>query len=320
MRKNIAIIGAGSFGTALAKTFSENNNIILISDEKDVVHDINENKENKKHMFGTKLNNNIEASIKISRIKDVDIIIFAIPSSVYTKITKEIKPFYNNQIIISAGKGLDEKGNPLTETIKSTLKCKDKNVFAISGPNIAIEIAEGKTCSTMLGGNEKIASKIKKLFETDNFYIKLTDDIKGIQYLGNYKNMIAILVGLCDGLKTGNNFKSALITKAYRSFYYKNKNKKIKEESFLDYAGIGDLYDTSISVNSRNYKFGKLLSQGKSIEYIKKQIGEVVEGFENIKNMKHYNNDLKSLFNGIIKPENKKLIYNMLKSYLKDNS
>ena len=280
--KKIFIIGSGNFGTALAKILSKNNLIHIYSKDFDTINNINKKKENIKYLKNIKLNRNITASTDISNVKNYDIIIFAVPSSQFKYVSKELKNFYTNQIIVSASKGIGQKGEILTDIIIKELKCNPKKVTAISGPSIGIELAKEYPTYLIIGGNRIYTQIVKRVFQTNTLILRCTRDIKGIQLLGVYKNILAILVGLCDGLNLGNNFKSALITKAYSEFYYLNENKNIRRHSFIDFAGLGDLYVTSTCPDSRNRTFGKLLANSNSIKTIKEEIGQVIEGYDNL--------------------------------------
>jgi glycerol-3-phosphate dehydrogenase (NAD(P)+) len=285
----IGIIGSGNYGTALAKTFSKNkdNEIIIYSIDEETINNINKFNENKKYLPKIRLSKNIKATLDMSILSECDIILFAVPSTVYYSVCEKLKNFYNNQIIISASKGIGKNGEILTDIIENILNCDKRKVLVLTGPSIASELALEKPTQVILGGDRKYTQIVKKVFLTDYFFIRITRDKKGIQYLGFYKNILAILVGLCDGLKLGNNMKAALITKAYSEFYYLNQNKNIRRHSFIDYAGLGDLYLTSTSEDSRNRKFGLALSKSNSIKKIIKEMGQVVEGYDNLLRLKN---------------------------------
>lgn len=292
---NIVIIGAGSFGTALAQVLLEKkeNNVILYSNDKEVVQTIKKNAINEKYFPKYKLNKKLEITNSFLVLKTADIIIFAIPSNAILQICKKIKKYITTQKIILTSKGISKEGLLLSEIIENTLNIPSNQVFVLSGPNIAKELIKLKPTSIVIGGDIEKAKTIKNIFDPKLFVIKITSDKKGIQLLGFYKNLISILVGICDGLKLGNNFTATLITKAYSELYYLNQNKNIKRHSFIDYAGLGDLYVTSTSLNSRNRNFGKLLTENYSIIEIQKKIGQVIEGYDNLLILLKISNKLK---------------------------
>jgi glycerol-3-phosphate dehydrogenase (NAD(P)+) len=319
----IAVIGSGSYGTALAKVFSERNQVLIYSIEPDVIMDINTSHMNSKYLPSAKLNSSITATGDLAKASDADIMILAVPSSAVKPASASLKPFYKGQLIISTSKGLSRDGKVMTDLIEEALGCPKNKVLALSGPSIATELAEGKCTQVMIGGEFSAARKAKAILETDNLLIKQTSDKKGIQLLGFYKNILAILSGISDGLDMGNNFKAALIAHAYHEFYYLNTGRNIARHTFVDAAGLGDLYVTAISDDSRNRRFGKFLAEGMSPEEIKLKVGTVIEGYENLKVMRDLaekefidENLLNILHSLITKKLPKTEMISMLKSYL----
>ena len=213
----IGIIGSGNLGSAFAKVFSENENnkIILYDINQELINEINTKHRNSRYLPKIKFDKSISATTDISFISKVDLIIVCLPSQIIPRWITSIKPYYKNQIILCASKGLTSNGLVMTQVIESELRCDKRRILAISGPAIANELAKLKPTMTIIGGNKTFANIIKKNLETENFMITTTSDKKGIQLLGFYKNIIAILVGLCDGLKLGSNFQASLLTKAY---------------------------------------------------------------------------------------------------------
>lgn len=317
--KNIFILGAGSFGTALAITFAKQNNITILDRNTDVTKDININHKNSRYTT-VKLPKNIQATTKIEEAKNAEIIIICVPSSHIKDACKELKKYYNKQIIISATKGVSEKSETMTDCIEGILKANPNNVFALSGPSLADELAHGEPTEVVLGGDKRKANILKKHLQSENFFIRTTTDKTGIQLLGFYKNLIAIIVGLCHGAKIKHNFQSALVTKAYRDFYYRNID-RIRRHTFVDYAGLGDLFVTTTATNSRNHTFGVLLAKGMTVPEIKIKIGQVIEGlngFEILKKTKknkHIDPHIICLFDNII--NYKKDVKEELLAYLK---
>lgn len=277
----IFIYGAGAFGTALAKVF-ENNEVLIYSIEKDVVDEINTKGTNNKYLPGIKLN--CKATTDPSILRDYEAIIISVPSKAIRPVCAEIKKYYSNQYIISTSKGI-EGGKVMTDIVKEIIGCRQDKVMALSGPSIAGEIAKGLPTIVMLAGSRLATLKMKSILETEKFFINITTDIQGVQYLGFYKNILAILMGLADGLDLGNNFKAALITKAYKDFYNLNTH-KIRRHTFIGYAGLGDFYVTATSQDSRNRRFGDMLAKGMQPKDIKSKINQTVEGYDNLIQLK----------------------------------
>jgi glycerol-3-phosphate dehydrogenase (NAD(P)+) len=290
MLMRLGIIGSGNLGTALAKVLSEHYKVVLYDIDVHVVAEINSKHTNSKYLPDIKLNHNVTASSDMSVMHDTDIIIVSVPSRVIKEVCEKLKPHYNRQIIISSTKGLTSEGKVMTEVIERTLRCRTSRVLALSGPCIAKELAAGKPTMLMIGGRRIIADRIQKLFESKHFFIKTTTDKRGIQLLGFYKNIIAILVGICEGIGLGHNFESSLMTRAYNEFYHLNAAVNIKRHTFVSPAGLGDLYVTAMSPHSRNRTFGYLIGAGMSIDDAKKKIGQTIEGYENLLLLHHMKN------------------------------
>jgi len=319
----IGIIGSGNLGTALAKVLSEQYKVVLYDIDMRVVAEINSKHTNSKYLPDVKLNHNVIASSDMSTMHDTDIIIISVPSRVIQEVCEKLKPHYKGQIIISSTKGLSNEGRVMTDVIEKTLRCRTSRVLALSGPCIAKELAAGKPTMLMLGGKRLIANKIQKLLESQHFFIKTTTDKKGIQLLGFYKNIIAILVGICEGIGLGHNFESSLMTRAYNEFYYLNATINIKRHTFVSPAGLGDLYVTAMSPHSRNRTFGYLIGTGMSIDEAKKKIGQTIEGYENLVLLHHMKNKsfidkelVKILMEITHERKNKDQIKDMLLKYL----
>ena len=228
----IGIIGSGNFGTALAKVMSGHHDVIVYDVNSSVVSEINSKHTNSRYLPGITLDNNIKASTDISSMKDTEIILVCVPSKFMKDACISLRPHYKNQIMISTTKGLSSEGHVMTDIIEKYLECSPSRVLALSGPCIADELALGKPTMVMLGGNKQVTSKVQKILETGHFFIKNTTDKSGIQLLGFYKNIIALLVGICEGLGLGHNFESSLMTRAYNEFYHLNATINIKRHTF----------------------------------------------------------------------------------------
>ncbi|RMD45298.1 MAG: NAD(P)-dependent glycerol-3-phosphate dehydrogenase [Aquificota bacterium] len=220
------------------------------------------------------------ATIKLSKI-----IIIAIPVQEIKGLIKKIKSLYiKDKIFISASKGIDiETLKPVSEIIHKELSIKKENVFVLSGPSFAKEVALGLPTAITLAGEICKGKEIQKLLNTENFRLYITEDIKGVEIGGAVKNVIAIATGISDGLNLGNNARAALIT---RGLYEMTKLAYIfggKIETLYGLAGLGDLVLTATGNLSRNRKLGLLLGKGLNLEKALKEIGQVVEGIKTVK-------------------------------------
>ncbi|MGV8141174.1 MAG: NAD(P)H-dependent glycerol-3-phosphate dehydrogenase [Candidatus Woesearchaeota archaeon] len=320
---HIGIIGSGNFGTALAIVFSSKHKIVLYDVNESVVSEINSAHTNSRYLQGFTLNGNVSASTDISSMHDAELIIVSVPSKFMKDVCMKLKPYYNQQIIISVTKGLSTEGHVMTEVIEAELGCDASKVLALSGPCIAAELAQYKPTMVMLGGRKDVAMKVKNALESESFLIKTTMDKKGIQLLGFYKNIIAILMGICEGIGLGSNFESSLMTRAYNEFYQLNAAVNIRRHTFVSQAGLGDLYVTAMSHDSRNRRFGHMIGEGMSINEAKDKIGQTIEGYENVlllhnmKNKSYIDKELVDILMEIIhNGKSREQIKDMLMKYL----
>ena len=274
--KNITIIGSGSFGCALGYILSKNNNVKIWSyteEEKDYIN----NKHKCMLLPELTLDSNIKCYTNYEEaISGSDYLLLVVPSNSIKETCKNIKPYIRNQEIILGSKGFDD-GNLLSDIIKEEL-----NVIPsiISGPSHAEQIIKDVPTYINYSGNKYI----NKIFETDKFHLIYNDDIIGIQVCGAFKNIISIIEGILEGLNYESNTISYVITEGLKEI--KNIGIKIgaKESTFYDLCGMGDLLASSLSQDSRNKKCGLLLSKGKNIENIKKEIGMTIEGLDAVVN------------------------------------
>lgn len=278
---NITIIGSGSFGCALAYILSkkENNNIKIWSYTTDEMNIIN-NEHKCKFLPGLILDNKIKCYNNYElALKNSNYIILAIPSNNFRKICKDIKKYINNQVIIIASKGL-EKNKLLSDIVKEELN-KKSNI--ISGPSHAEQIIKDIPTFVEYNGS----TEIKKLFENDNFKLSYNNDIIGIELGASLKNIIALVVGILDGLKYESNTISYAITEGLREIKEIGITMGAKEDTFYGLSGLGDLLTTTISNDSRNKRAGILLSKGKSIKEIKEILGMTIEGLDALNSAKY---------------------------------
>ncbi len=277
--KNIAIIGSGSFGCALAHVFGIKNNVKMWSFTSEEADSIN-----KHHCCllvpSITLNNKTKCYLDYETvIKDSEIIILVSPSHAIRKTCFQIKEFITNQDIIIASKGM-ENDKVLSQVIEEELNISPS---VISGPSHAEEIAKDLPTFVNLAGNKELINDL----ETNSFHITYIEDKIGMQVGAAYKNIIALANGVCEANGFEKNTIAYLIVKGL------DEVKKIgiklggKEETFYGLAGLGDLLATAFSDNSRNKRAGMLLSKGYTTEEILKEVGMIVEGFEALKNAKY---------------------------------
>ncbi len=288
----IGIIGTGALGIALANTLSPKNNILMWTKFEDEKCELCNTRENKKFLQGIKLASGVEVTTDISKLKSTDIIILAVPFVAVRNIFESTKLWYNSQIIVSTVKGVEDETFKTTSQIIEEYIDKEK-ICALSGPSFAIEIANGHPVHLMLASTKRrVRASVNTLFADSCIKLHETTDVVGIELCGAIKNAIAIGAGMLQGLNAADSTKAAYLATGEKELaYILNKFGK-KPKTAYSYAGIGDLILTCTSNKSRNYTFGKLLGEGKTVAQAFDIIGaKTVEGYNIIRALHHYLNE-----------------------------
>ena len=281
--KNIAIIGSGSWGVALAIHMAKlGNNIKIWSFLKEEADLIN-NEKKCKFLPGIKLPDNIWATQSFEEcIKNSDYIFHVTPSKVVRSTMKQYKEFVANQPIIMCSKGFEmETLNTLDEIITEELPQNPQAVF--SGPSHAEEVSkEIPTAMVLASENNKLLSQLQDLLMNENMRIYLSHDIKGVELGGALKNIIAFCAGILVGMDLGDNSFAALLTRGLTEISRLGEALGGRAETFYGLSGLGDLIVTCSSKFSRNRKAGMLIGSGKTIEETRKEVGMTIESIDNI--------------------------------------
>ena len=282
MRDKVGILGAGTFGIALAKLLAEKGvDVTVYSHSKDKVIKLRETNRHERFL-DIPLPTSIKYTSEISEaVIDKNIVLFALPSTTIREVARSIKPYVSDkQIIVDVSKGI-EKDSLLTlsEVIKQELDNDSLKYVVLSGPTHAEEvILDMPTAIVSASLDLESAKHIQEVFASSFFRVYTNSDIKGIEICGALKNIMAIAAGISDGLGYGDNAKAALITRGLQEIKRLGSMIGCTNETFFGLAGIGDLIVTCTSSHSRNNRCGYLIGQGKSVKEAKEEIGMVVEG------------------------------------------
>jgi len=282
--EKVCIIGAGNMGTALAVQILKNNYFVnFFTIEEDVVNQINTRHENIKYLPGVNLEKNVVAYSNYKEaLNETKYVVITVPSHIVEGVITNMLPYLNNShIIVNVAKGICPKTQrTMSNVIKDALPDSMKNnIVSLSGPSIANEIGKNMPTFVVISSeNTKLLKPISKLFTTDTFKVYTNPDKKGVELGGFLKNIIAILAGICDGLKYGVNTKAALITRGYREMVLIAEASSTNKQTLSGLSGLGDLIVTCFSEHSRNRRFGEKLALGLSVEQAKQEIGQAVEG------------------------------------------
>ncbi|WP_137789036.1 NAD(P)H-dependent glycerol-3-phosphate dehydrogenase [Bacillus sp. E(2018)] len=281
---NVAVLGAGSWGTALAIVLADNgHNVSLWGRREDQVNEINNDHKNEKYLPGVVLPENIKATTELNEcVKEADTIVLVTPTKAMREVLGQLKKELSSPVtIVHASKGI-EPGTykRISEIIEEELpESVLDSVVVLSGPSHAEEVSlRQPTTVTVSSINMKAAEKVQDLYINQNFRVYTNPDVVGVELGGALKNIIALGAGLSDGLGYGDNAKAALITRGLAEIARLGTHMGANPLTFSGLTGIGDLIVTCTSVHSRNWRAGNMLGKGMKLEDVLENMGMVVEG------------------------------------------
>ena len=278
---NVGIMGAGSWGTALALLLHKNGHQVTVwSINEDEVKMLSEKREHESKLPGVKIPEDMMFTTDIeSTVKGKDFVVLAVPSPFTRSTSRNMCPFIaEGQIIVDVAKGIEESTlMTLSQQIEEEIPQAD--VAVLSGPSHAEEVGRGLPTTVVIGARtKKTADYLQEMFMSEVFRVYTSTDILGMELGGSLKNVIALAAGIADGLGYGDNTKAALITRGIAEIARLGVKMGGAIESFTGLTGIGDLIVTCASVHSRNRKAGYLIGQGMSMQEAMDEVKMVVEG------------------------------------------
>lgn len=277
----VSVIGAGSWGIALAHVLEKNGHEVTIwSILKEEIDMLKEKHEHVTKLPGVKLSDKIQYTTSLEEaIKEKDLLVLAVPSVHVRSTAKNMKEFVSEgQLIVNVGKGIEEKTLMiLSDVIEEEIP--QANVTILSGPSHAEEVGRGIPTTCVVGAHDKkTAEYVQNIFMNEEFRIYTSPDMLGIELGGALKNVIALAAGMADGLGYGDNTKAALITRGIAEISRLAVAMGAKQETLGGLTGIGDLIVTCASMHSRNRRAGILIGQGKTMQEAMDEVQMVVEG------------------------------------------
>lgn len=277
----ISVIGAGSWGTALALLLSKNGhevNVWSIMEEE--VNMLLEKREHLEKLPGVKLPEDMTFTTDLEKsVSDKDLLVLAVPSPFTRSTSKSMSPFVKEgQLIVNVAKGVEETTlMTLSQIIEQEIP--QANVAVLSGPSHAEEVGKGLPTTCVTGAKtKKTAEYIQEIFMSEVFRVYTSPDILGIELGGALKNVVALAAGIADGLGYGDNTKAALITRGIAEIARLGIKMGGEYKTFAGLTGIGDLIVTCASVHSRNRRAGILIGKGYTMDEAMKEVKMVVEG------------------------------------------
>lgn len=278
---NISIIGAGSWGTALALLLYRNGHQVTVwSIMEQEIAMLQREREHKEKLPGVKLPEDMVFTTDLKEaVEGRDVLVLAVPSP-YTRATsKNMAPYVKEgQIIINVAKGIEETTLfTLSEIIEDEIP--QAEVAVLSGPSHAEEVGRGIPTTIVVGARKKdTAEYLQNIFMNEVFRVYISPDVLGIELGAALKNVVALAAGIADGLGYGDNTKAALITRGIAEIARLGTAMGGKWETFCGLTGIGDLIVTCASMHSRNRRAGILIGQGHTMEEAMAEVKMVVEG------------------------------------------
>lgn len=287
----ICVLGAGTWGCALASLLAKNNNDVVLWSAIPSEIEALQKTETHKNLPGAIMPVGIKYTEKIEiAMKDAELCLFVVPSQFIRSTAALIAPFVEDgQILVNASKGI-ESGSlmTMTEVISDELARRgctaEYYIAALSGPTHAEEVAIGLPTSIVAACEwESVSLKIADVFKNSCLRVYTNSDVLGVELCGALKNIIAIAAGICRGIEFGDNATAMLITRGMREITRLGIAMGCNRETFNGLAGIGDLIVTSTSHHSRNNRCGELIGKGLSYAEASERIGMVVEGYHALK-------------------------------------
>lgn len=289
---SVAVIGAGSWGIALACLLNKNgNDVTIYARNPEKAKRLSEEREDKDKLPGVLLDGKIKVTSDLKEaVSDKRFIVITVPSPQIRSICKDMRPFLNQeaddenkQIIVNCAKGIEQDSLMLmSDVILDELPGSE--VTVLSGPSHAEEVGKNLPTTIVVGAfSKQVAKKVQKLFMSETFRVYISPDMLGIEIGAALKNIIALAAGMADGFGFGDNAKAALITRGIAEMSRLGVAMGGNFETFSGLSGMGDLVVTCASMHSRNRRAGILIGQGMTAEEATKEVKMVVEGINSAK-------------------------------------
>ncbi|MDO7905088.1 NAD(P)H-dependent glycerol-3-phosphate dehydrogenase [Paenibacillus sp. JX-17] len=288
MSDKVAVLVAGSWGTALASVLAYNGlNVVMWTRKEEQAAEINERHTNGQYLPGTVLAPNLTATTQLGQAVDgAKAVIIVAPSSAARQVAQQLKEYYRkDMLIVHATKGFEtESLKRMSTVIAEELDCQEGDIVVLSGPSHAEEVVRRAPTTVVVASlNDKAAAAAQDLFMNSYFRVYTNRDLVGVELAGALKNIIALGAGMSDGLGFGDNAKAALLTRGLAEISRIGVEMGANPLTFAGLAGIGDLVVTATSHHSRNWRAGKLLGEGQPLEEVLESMGMVVEGIRTTK-------------------------------------
>ena len=279
----IAVLGAGSWGTALAALIARHGHpVTLWGRDPDIIEAIDARQENPRYLPGIRLPETLRASTDFAAtVGTADLLLVVVPSHAFAETLKALAPYRKAGTGVSwATKGFEPGSGRFLHEVAESVVGADVPLAVVTGPSFAKEVAEGLPTALTVHGDEAFAQQVAEILHGSDFRAYTGDDMKGAELGGAMKNVLAVATGVSDGMNLGLNARAGLITRGLNEMLRLAAAIGAKPETLMGLAGLGDLVLTCTGDLSRNRRLGLAIGRGKSIEDAVREIGQVVESIQ----------------------------------------
>lgn len=283
----IAVMGAGSWGTTFAKVLADGGNeVVLWARREDLADEINTEHRNGDYLPGVNLPNNLTSSSDIALVlADAEQVYIAMPSQqLRASLEQWAHLIPKRAIVVSLMKGVEkETGLRMSEVIREVGKIGEDRIAVVSGPNLALEIAASQPAASVAASTDKATAEAVAAAATNDYFTTFTNkDVIGTEFGGILKNLIAVAIGIVNGVGYGENTKASIMTRGLSEISRFAVAYGAKKKTMVGLAGLGDLIATCESPLSRNHKAGEMLGKGYSRREVLKRMSQTAEGLSSV--------------------------------------
>ncbi len=283
----VAVMGAGSWGTTFAKILADAGNEVTIwARRDDVVEEINTQHRNGDYLPGIKLPKSLKAVFEPAEaMKDAEQVYLAVPAqSLRANLAEWGTYIPENAILVSLMKGVEkESGLRMSEVIEQAGNIDPDRIVVVSGPNLSLEIAQEQPTASVAASTSKEAARAVATAASNDYFTSFTNkDVIGTEFGGILKNLIAVAIGIVNGVGYGENTKASIMTRGLAEISRFARAYGAKKKTMVGLAGLGDLIATSESPLSRNHKAGEMLGKGYTLREVTKRLSQTAEGLASV--------------------------------------
>ncbi len=275
-----AVLGAGSWGTALAIQMARSAPTVLWGRDAEKISRMSQERSNAAYLPGIEFPENLHLSHDLAAaVSDCDAVLVVCPSHAFADILKQVKPLIGERPLAWASKGFEPGTGRFLHQVAEDILPSGTPIALVTCPSFAKDVAEGKpTLVTVASRCPEFAEDVAEALRSDLFRVYLTDDLIGAELGGAVKNVLALATGIADGMNLGDNTRAALLTRGLAEMLRLGQALGCQPETLMGLSGLGDLVLTSTGDLSRNRRMGLALGRGQSVAEARAEIGQVVEG------------------------------------------